>query len=130
MQQLLSADWHAFTEVFALRIYGWTESGRDFMEQLRRNWTPVTFEAFMSVVEDYDASNRAASLQCETLVIADTEGRTIDVEEARRLASMLPRGHLALTHLGGSLANAYNPELARIATTSWVKRPQLRRTCP
>jgi DNA-binding NarL/FixJ family response regulator len=111
---LLSTDWPAFTELFALRIYGWTESGRDFMEQLRRNWTQETFSSFMSAMEDYNPSASSSTLRCETLVIADAAGRSVDVQEARRLAADIPKGHLMLTDLGGSLANAYHPELARI----------------
>ena len=112
--QLLSSDWQSFTELFALRNYGWTDVARDFMEQLQRNWTQETFQSFMSAVESYDASASASKLQCETLVLADEEGRPIDVKEARRLAAVIPRGRLALIHLGGSLANAYNPQVARL----------------
>ena len=92
-------DWDVFTVAYAVTSVGWTDSGRQFMEQLRQHWTPESFLSFMTAVEGFDAFPRAPAVRGEVLVISNRSNpwpRSV----ARQLVASLPDGHLHLSDHG------------------------------
>jgi class 3 adenylate cyclase len=98
LSHLVSTDWEAFTALYALRTYGW-QNGREFMEELRKHWSPDEFQAFMAAVEEFDAFPRASSIDNEALVIGP--GNIPErLRAAQQLAALLPNGHLTVNNDG------------------------------
>jgi len=96
---LVATDWEHFTDLYALRLVGWTEAGRELAEQVRRHWTAASFAACMEAFEAFDTSASAASITSETLVLTfDEDGVFGDPsssrQEAQRLAAIIPNSHL------------------------------------
>jgi pimeloyl-ACP methyl ester carboxylesterase len=90
---LASSRWEAYTELIALRMFGWTESARLYCEQVRRHWTPQTFDACMTAIEQFDVSSRLPSINCEVLVLPNNDSPEME-RAGRRMAAMLSRGRL------------------------------------
>ena len=93
---LVQSDWEAFTIMVAQRNYGWTETGRLFMESIRRQWTPVTFQSFMAEVEKFDVFSKAQNISATTLILAAQIGPEAFPETVRLLAATIPECHVVV----------------------------------
>jgi class 3 adenylate cyclase len=110
-QQLALLDWQALTTLIGVTSMGWSESGRKYAEQLRKQWTPAAFAAFLTELDGFDNLNRALSVLPECLVIALGDDRDEVVQMTRRVASLLPNGHLSFFPVYG-VRGEFSPELA------------------
>jgi class 3 adenylate cyclase/pimeloyl-ACP methyl ester carboxylesterase len=97
---LVTSDWDSFTNEFALGLYGWTEAGKVYAEQLRWNWTPDTFMAFDAVVSQFDGFRSARLIKAPALIIEREEDDESIRRAARRLAALLPNSHLVISRIG------------------------------
>jgi pimeloyl-ACP methyl ester carboxylesterase len=109
--QMATADWDAFTELYALRNYRWTETASEFMEELRKQWTKEKLQAFMEIVDGLDPLALAPRIESEAVVLVRSQDPEDNVRAGRRLAAMLPQGELIVTPLD----NARDPEQVRLS---------------
>ena len=103
--------WEFFTQAISLELYGWNDAAKRTMEQVRSQWTPESFGAFISAVEPLYEGASVASLQCETLVIASEADGEGSRRASQKLASDLVNGQLLVTKLGEFFWDSGLPEL-------------------
>jgi class 3 adenylate cyclase/pimeloyl-ACP methyl ester carboxylesterase len=121
LYQMAEIDWFAFTSLLGLANQGWTDSGREYAEDLRRLWTPESFAALMSAIEGFDSWPFAPSVSCPTLILTvETPRRNHPVADrpasARRLASLLPNARLVIPPPLG-LQGTYDPRQVELVET-------------
>src|SRR5262249_6927802 len=97
MTRLIEEDWPHYTDINALSLIGWSETGRQYAEQLRRDWTPATWLACDAAVAAIDAQEQARTVEAPALVIAREQDIADLIRVARRLAAALPHADLLIS---------------------------------
>jgi 3-oxoadipate enol-lactonase len=86
----------------------------------RRQW---------EAIQGWDAWDRLPQITCPTMVLHGTEDRLIAVENARRLAALIPRARLTLLEGAGHVYHSERPEesddavlafLNEVESDSWI----------
>jgi class 3 adenylate cyclase/pimeloyl-ACP methyl ester carboxylesterase len=93
-------DWNSYVQVIARQV----SNDPRAPSMLAESMTAATFDAFIEAVRSHDATIDVANVQAESLVLAPREGPLAAVlgEEARALATGVPRARLALADFKGS----------------------------
>src|SRR5207244_8356485 len=78
----------------------------------RRQW---------EAMQGWDAWDRIGDIACPTLVLHGTEDRLVPVENARRMAALIPRARLALLEGAGHLYHSEQPEAADAAVLAFLE---------
>jgi 3-oxoadipate enol-lactonase len=77
----------------------------------RRQW---------EAMQDWDAWDRLGDIACPTLVLHGTEDRLVPVENARRMAALIPGARLTLLEGAGHLYHSEQPEAADAAVLAFL----------
>lgn len=83
----------------------------------RRQW---------DAIQSWDAWDRLAKIDCPTLVLHGTEDRLVPVENARRMASLIPGARLALLDGAGHLYHSEQPEAADALVLAFLAEVEAR----
>ena len=78
----------------------------------RRQW---------EAMQGWDAWDRVAGIACPVLVLHGTEDRLVSVENARRLAHLIPGARLVLLEGAGHVYNSEQPEASDAAVLAFLE---------
>jgi 3-oxoadipate enol-lactonase len=83
----------------------------------RRQW---------EAMQDWDAWDRLCDIACPTLILHGTDDRLVPVENARRMAALIPGARLALLEGAGHLYHSEQPAAADAAVLAFLDDAEAR----
>ena len=112
---LVSRDWELFTNSAAHQWMGWDsgESAVRAAQHFQSCCTQDVAEAYLTLAQDSDVSDRLADVSVPTLVLHRRDVQEVQIEHSQTLAAAIPDAQLRL--VPGSSPSAFMPDADAVA---------------
>lgn len=120
---LISENWQLYTDTFAQAAFGWPDSdtAAGYAQLTRDAITPGAMLALVGQLPAIDVTAEAQAIRAPTLVMTRRNSPISGVDEARRLANLIPGARLLILDGSSPAPFLEDPDSVRAAVLDFVR---------